>query len=132
MSLPLQGKKRYVASTPEAAQRLAGNTFKKALNNHNTLAKLGSNSAHDGRGDSTLSTLQHRNGAKSGMTVSLENSKSRNMGDRRMLNTDTRDSKQRRMLQEREKRLSQRENVADILSGRRFEESDTYDDTYNG
>lgn len=66
------------------------------------------------------------------MTVSLENSKSRNMGDRRMLNTDTRDSKQRRMLQEREKRLSQRENVADILSGRRFEESDTYDDTYNG
>ena len=94
MSLPLQGKKRYVASTPEAAQRLAGNTFKKALNNHNTLGKFGTDaSTHDGRGDSTLSTLQHRNGIKSNMTVSLENSKSRNMGDRRMLNTDPRDTK---------------------------------------
>jgi len=90
----MQGKKRYVASTPEAAQRLAGNTFKKALNNHNKLDKFGTEtSTHDGRGDSTLSTLQHRNGIKSNMTVSLENNKSRNARDRGMLNTDPRETK---------------------------------------
>lgn len=35
------------------------------------------------------------------------------------------------MMQERDKRLSQRENVADVLSGRRFDPNDPFDETYN-